>query len=258
MSRIIPITYPGVAKIAAEVLARGDLIVLPTDTVYGLGSRIETHAIDRIFAAKQRPPDRAVPVLLADADAVSLVAREFPETARRLAAAFWPGPLTLRAAPAGRYAGQPDAPAHGRRACARSRRGAHHHRGGGRRGGGDECQPLGSTPGADAPGRGAVSGRFCGAVSRWGCQPRRDAFNCSDIRGRATASAARRPYLRSDAANSDRMRLLHKPDRDNHMTQAEFVAVAQNTLLIWGQLGPVEISAVLAAQVHHPNSPLAP
>ncbi len=95
MSRIIPITYPGVAQIAAEVLARGDLIVLPTDTVYGLGSRIETHAIDRIFAAKQRPPDRAVPVLLADADAVSLVAREFPETARRLAAAFWPGPLTL-------------------------------------------------------------------------------------------------------------------------------------------------------------------
>jgi L-threonylcarbamoyladenylate synthase len=95
MSQIMPVMYPGAAQFAAEVLARGELIVLPTDTVYGLGSRIEADAIDRIFAAKQRPPERAIPVLLANANAVSLVAQEFPETARRLAVAFWPGPLTL-------------------------------------------------------------------------------------------------------------------------------------------------------------------
>jgi L-threonylcarbamoyladenylate synthase len=95
MAHIIPITYPGAAQIAVEMLDRGDLIVLPTDTVYGVGSRIEAAAVDRIFAAKQRPPDRAVPVLLSGADAVPLVARVFPKTARRLAAAFWPGPLTL-------------------------------------------------------------------------------------------------------------------------------------------------------------------
>jgi tRNA A37 threonylcarbamoyladenosine synthetase subunit TsaC/SUA5/YrdC len=95
MAHIIPISLPGAAQIAVEMLDRGDLIVLPTDTVYGVGSRIEATAIDRIFAAKQRPPERAVPVLLADIDAVPLVARVFPETARRLAESFWPGPLTL-------------------------------------------------------------------------------------------------------------------------------------------------------------------
>jgi L-threonylcarbamoyladenylate synthase len=95
MAQIIPITFSGAAQMAVEVLARGDLIVMPTDTVYGVGSRIEAAAIDRIFAAKHRPPDRAVPVLLANVDAVPLVARTFPETARRLADAFWPGPLTL-------------------------------------------------------------------------------------------------------------------------------------------------------------------
>jgi L-threonylcarbamoyladenylate synthase len=95
MAHIIPITYPGAAQVAAGVLDHGGLIVLPTDTVYGVGSRIDAAAIERIFAAKQRPPDRAVPVLLADADAVSLVARVFSDAARRLAEAFWPGPLTL-------------------------------------------------------------------------------------------------------------------------------------------------------------------
>jgi len=95
MSHIIPADYPGAAQMAAGALARGDLIVLPTDTVYGVGSRIEAQAIERIFAAKQRPPDRAVPVLLSDWDAVKLVASQFPDAARRLAEAFWPGPLTL-------------------------------------------------------------------------------------------------------------------------------------------------------------------
>jgi L-threonylcarbamoyladenylate synthase len=95
VAHIIPITYPDAAQMAVEVLDRGELIVLPTDTVYGVASRLDAAAIDRIFAAKQRPPDRAVPILLADVDAVSLVAREFPDAARRLADAFWPGPLTL-------------------------------------------------------------------------------------------------------------------------------------------------------------------
>jgi len=78
-----------------EVLRGGGLIVLPTDTVYGVGCMLDDAAIARLFAAKQRPPDRAVPVLLADADAVMRVASVFPEAAQRLAAAFWPGPLTL-------------------------------------------------------------------------------------------------------------------------------------------------------------------
>lgn len=52
--------------------------MLPTDTVYGLAAAIDAAAIDRIFAAKQRPPERAVPVLLADAGAAPLVTSDFP------------------------------------------------------------------------------------------------------------------------------------------------------------------------------------
>lgn len=95
MSRIIEATHPQAATIAAAVVARGELIVLPTDTVYGVGAAIQAAAIERLFAAKKRPAERAIPVLLADQQDVWRVAREFPAAAQRLAEAFWPGPLTL-------------------------------------------------------------------------------------------------------------------------------------------------------------------
>lgn len=93
--RVLTADAPSAAAEAADVLRAGGLVVLPTDTVYGVASALNEAAIDRIFAAKQRPTERAVPVLLADAGAAPQVAREFPEAARRLAAAFWPGPLTI-------------------------------------------------------------------------------------------------------------------------------------------------------------------
>lgn len=80
---------------AAGALADGRLVVLPTDTVYGVAATLDEAAITRIFAAKKRPPERAVPVLLADDTIVLQVASRFPDSAQRLAAAFWPGPLTL-------------------------------------------------------------------------------------------------------------------------------------------------------------------
>lgn len=95
MSHIVPVDCPEAVEYAVEVLRVGGLIVVPTDTVYGLGAKLDETAIDRIFVLKQRPSDRAVPVLLADIEDVSLVARVFPTTARWLAEAFWPGPLTL-------------------------------------------------------------------------------------------------------------------------------------------------------------------
>jgi L-threonylcarbamoyladenylate synthase len=95
VSQIIPVDFASAAQRAAEVLRACELIVLPTDTVYGVASALNAVAISRIFEAKQRPPERAVPVLLADAEAVPLAASDFPAPARRLAAVFWPGPLTL-------------------------------------------------------------------------------------------------------------------------------------------------------------------
>ena len=81
---------------AVELLRAGELVAFPTETVYGLGADASSpRAVRRLFAAKGRPSDHPVIVHLASADAVTAWAREFPEAARKLAARFWPGPLTL-------------------------------------------------------------------------------------------------------------------------------------------------------------------
>jgi L-threonylcarbamoyladenylate synthase len=81
---------------AAEVLSEGGLVVLPTDTVYGVAADPwQPRAVVALYRAKRRPPDRAIPILLADLDHIRLVATNIPETARKLAKAFWPGPLTI-------------------------------------------------------------------------------------------------------------------------------------------------------------------
>jgi L-threonylcarbamoyladenylate synthase len=95
MSRVITIDYPEALTMAVEVLQSGGLVVLPTDTVYGVGCLLKAPAIDRVFAAKRRTPEKAIPVLLASIDDARQVVDDFPERARRLAEAFWPGPLTL-------------------------------------------------------------------------------------------------------------------------------------------------------------------
>lgn len=80
---------------AVEALDRGDVIVLPTDTVYGLAARPELPgAVEAIFAIKRRAPDQPLPVLGADSDALERVI-VIDERAAKLAGEFWPGPLTL-------------------------------------------------------------------------------------------------------------------------------------------------------------------
>jgi L-threonylcarbamoyladenylate synthase len=80
---------------AAAAIRRGELIVFPTDTVYGIGTRPDDPAATaRLFEAKRRPRDLELPVLVATAVAARAVAA-FDERAERLAAALWPGPLTL-------------------------------------------------------------------------------------------------------------------------------------------------------------------
>lgn len=81
---------------AVAALRRGEVIGLPTETVYGLaGDASNPEAIRRIYAIKGRPANHPVIVHLASADDVPRWAREYPPQAQALAARFWPGPLTL-------------------------------------------------------------------------------------------------------------------------------------------------------------------
>ena len=74
----------------------GGLVALPTETVYGLGANaLDTGAVSRIFAAKQRPAWDPVIVHVANEAMLDGLVREVPEAARKLMKAFWPGPLTL-------------------------------------------------------------------------------------------------------------------------------------------------------------------
>jgi L-threonylcarbamoyladenylate synthase len=82
--------------LAAQRLQAGELVAFPTETVYGLGADAgNPDAVHRIFVAKGRPSDHPVIVHIGNMAQVDRWAREVPEGARRLASAFWPGPLTL-------------------------------------------------------------------------------------------------------------------------------------------------------------------
>lgn len=81
---------------ALAALEAGELVIVPTDTVYGVACRADRQtAIDRLYAAKIRPADKPLPILLAEAGDLPRVCARVPEAARKLAQAFWPGPLTL-------------------------------------------------------------------------------------------------------------------------------------------------------------------
>lgn len=92
-----PASVAEAAAACARVIAAGGLIVLPTDTVYGLAcDPRNAAAIVRIYAAKGRPSELALPVLVAsEDDAAALVAGEPSEAARGLFSRFWPGALTV-------------------------------------------------------------------------------------------------------------------------------------------------------------------
>ena len=92
---------------AVDALRAGQLVGLPTETVYGLAADARNpDAVAKIFAAKGRPANHPLIVHLASAGQLDDWAREIPEAARTLAAAFWPGPLTLILK---RQSGVPDA-----------------------------------------------------------------------------------------------------------------------------------------------------
>lgn len=81
---------------ALQALADGELIVYPTETFYALGAdAFSAAAMARLFAAKARDAKRPIALIAADDAMAFSVAREIPPPARRLADAFWPGPLTI-------------------------------------------------------------------------------------------------------------------------------------------------------------------
>lgn len=89
-------TAPEDISRAVEVLRDGGIVAFPTDTVYGIGAHgMFPQAVERLYTVKERPRDKAIPLLLPGLDALPEVAADVPEVARVLAARFWPGALTM-------------------------------------------------------------------------------------------------------------------------------------------------------------------
>lgn len=81
---------------ASRILQEGGLVAFPTETVYGLGGNaLDEQAASRIYKAKGRPSDNPLIVHIADIEALKELTSHVPEAAKKLADAFWPGPLTM-------------------------------------------------------------------------------------------------------------------------------------------------------------------
>ncbi|MBS5702587.1 MAG: threonylcarbamoyl-AMP synthase [Butyricicoccus pullicaecorum] len=91
-----PIRDDGALRQAGALLRAGEVVGMPTETVYGLAANaLDGAAVAKIFLAKGRPQDNPLIVHIADKEQLSTLARMVPESARKLADAFWPGPLTI-------------------------------------------------------------------------------------------------------------------------------------------------------------------
>lgn len=81
---------------AAELLKAGELVAIPTETVYGLAANaLDENAVQKIFKAKGRPQDNPLIVHIAELEMLPPLVREIPDIAKRLAKKFWAGPLTM-------------------------------------------------------------------------------------------------------------------------------------------------------------------
>ena len=84
------------AQIAADLIRQGQLVAIPTETVYGLGANgLDEEAVMKIFQAKGRPQDNPLILHLSDAEEMANYCQNIPESAYFLAEKFWPGPLTM-------------------------------------------------------------------------------------------------------------------------------------------------------------------
>jgi len=95
-TKIIPAGDNEALQRALETLRNGRLVAFPTDTVYGLGAlAFDGKAVESIYLAKDRPVEKAIPVLIWDVSDLEKISDDIPEWTRTLASRFWPGPLTV-------------------------------------------------------------------------------------------------------------------------------------------------------------------
>ena len=91
-----PTVQPDAVERAAELLRAGEVVGIPTETVYGLGAdALNGAAVRKIFAAKGRPSDNPLIVHIADFEQITPLVARVPDEARALAEAYWPGPMTI-------------------------------------------------------------------------------------------------------------------------------------------------------------------
>lgn len=91
-----PELFAAAVKRAAELLRRGEVVALPTETVYGLAANaLDANAVARIYEIKGRPANNPIIVHVADVEMARRCVADWPALADKLAEAFWPGPLTL-------------------------------------------------------------------------------------------------------------------------------------------------------------------
>jgi tRNA threonylcarbamoyl adenosine modification protein (Sua5/YciO/YrdC/YwlC family) len=87
---------PGAIRYAADFILRGELVAIPTDTLYGIAADpFNLKAVREIYRVKGRPETRALPIFVNSIAQTVSLARDVPYTFLKLAAKFWPGPLTL-------------------------------------------------------------------------------------------------------------------------------------------------------------------
>lgn len=94
-TQVLPVDSHSIA-LAGELLRSGELVALPTETVYGLAADARNgEAVKKIFAAKGRPQDNPLIVHIASIEMLDGIVADIPPRAHKLAEAFWPGPLTM-------------------------------------------------------------------------------------------------------------------------------------------------------------------
>lgn len=95
-TQVLRSTDPDMIPAVSAAIQRNEVIILPTDTVYGVGTNaFDEDAVRCLFVVKQRAREKGIPILIAELSDLEKIAIDIPPVANRLIARFWPGPLTL-------------------------------------------------------------------------------------------------------------------------------------------------------------------